>query len=300
MEELRARGQKLFERVEFIEEADIVSYPHSYAPGSASASETIELARRQNLPCVFFNNGDRPRPVHLRHGVVFQESIFASRRTPCEFPQPSVVDDLLHGHPFQIRDKRDRPVVSFRGFPGTGIHREMLRWLLIGREAGLGSYLRKQAIRQCQRSPKVDTLFELLRFGRTYENRDQLRQLYIRNICESDYVLAIRGAGNFSFRLYETLTLGRIPVVCNTDLLLPLHDLIDWQRHCVWIDPQDFHRIPDRIYEFHDGLSQDEFRELQADNRTLWETYLEPTAYWRLTLWKLVAGSVLQPEITSP
>jgi hypothetical protein len=291
LNDLRARCQQFFECADQCDDADLVSYPHPYRPKSAAANETAEIARRHGLPCVFFRNADRPRPTRLRYGIIFQESVFTSRRTSCEFVHPSVVDDLLHGRQLQVRDKRAKPTVGFRGFQGTGRHREIIRWLIGGREAFYGSYLRKQALRHCVRSPLVDTRFELLRFGRIYENRDVLRDLYIRNTLESDYVLAIRGAGNFSYRLYETLSLGRIPVVPDTDLTLPLDDIIDWPRHCVWIEPKDFRRIPERIREFHDSLSPDEFRQLQRDNRRLWETYLEPTAYWRRTLFELVHNS---------
>jgi hypothetical protein len=290
MQELRERGQQFFERALRCEDADLVSYPHSYAPGLA-VDRTMEVADRHQLPCVFFSNADRSPPTRLRYGVIFRESIFASRQTSCELPQPAVVDDLLIGQEFVIRDKHDIPVVGFRGFQGTGRHRELLRWLLLGTEASLGSYLRKKALRQCGRSSKVQTRFELLRFGRIYENRDQLRELYIRNIQESDYVLCIRGAGNFSFRLYETLCLGRIPVVPNTDLTLPLADRIDWPRHCVWIEPRDFGRIPDRIREFHDSLSPDQFRQLQRDNRALWKTHLDAPVFWRQALGELVRRS---------
>src|SRR3989304_1487464 len=150
MQELRARGQRCFQRVDSCDEADLVSYPHSYAPGSAT-DEAVNVARRHQLPCVFFRNADRPSPTPLPHGIIFQESIFASRRTPCELPQPAIVDDLLAGQSLTVRTKQRTPVVSFRGFPGTGWHREWLRRLVGGSEAYLGSYLRKKAIRQCQK-----------------------------------------------------------------------------------------------------------------------------------------------------
>ncbi len=288
--EFRARGQQYFECVESCEQADLVSYPHKYEPGK-EADRAAEVARRGRLPCVFFRNTDRPRPTHLGYGVIFQESLFASRRTSCERPHPAVVDDLAIGLTPGERVKKAKPVVSFRGFRGTGMHRELLRWLILGNEAFLGSHLRKRAVRHCERSPQVETSFEFLRFGRIYENRDKLRELYIRNIRESDYVLAIRGAGNYSYRLYETLCLGRIPVCLNTDSVLPLTDVVDWRRHCVWIEPDDFHRIPDRIREFHDSLSPDDFTRLQRDNRSLWENDLEATAFWRRALWELVGSS---------
>ena len=45
---------------------------------------------------------------------------------------------------------------------------------------------------------------------------------YYENLLDSDYILCIRGAGNFSIRLYETLMVGRIPIFVNTRLYLAI------------------------------------------------------------------------------
>ena len=53
----------------------------------------------------------------------------------------------------------------------------------------------------------------------------QARTGYVENLVASDYVLCARGAGNFSYRLYETLSCGRIPVFVDTDCVLPHEDV---------------------------------------------------------------------------
>ncbi len=75
-----------------------------------------------------------------------------------------------------------------------------------------------------------------------YHSSHQYRHEYVANTQASDYVLCTRGWGNFSFRLYETLCLGRIPVFVDTDCVLPAADEIDWRSLCVWVPGSELGR----------------------------------------------------------
>ncbi len=94
------------------------------------------------------------------------------------------------------------------------------------------------------------------------------------NIVGSNYIICIRGAGNFSVRLYETLAMGRIPVFINTDCLVPLPDLIDWKKHMVWVEFDQLHKLEEKIIEFHNKFTEEEFKQLQYANRVLWKDKL--------------------------
>ena len=43
--------------------------------------------------------------------------------------------------------------------------------------------------------------------------------------------------------MYETLALGRIPVFINTDCTLPFSNIIEWDKHVVWIEKEDIINI---------------------------------------------------------
>ena len=100
-----------------------------------------------------------------------------------------------------------------------------------------------------------------------------MRKEFYQNIYHSDYTLCIRGTGNFSARFYETLALGRIPIFINTDCMLPFNDVIEWKKHIIWIEQNEISDIGLKILEFHNGLTQDSFTNLQNENRKLWEQY---------------------------
>lgn len=70
----------------------------------------------------------------------------------------------------------------------------------------------------------------------------------IDNYKTSEFCFCPRGTGNFSIRFYETLYYGRIPVVIDTDILLPFHNVIDWKKYIVISDKIE--ELPQKIYDF--------------------------------------------------
>jgi len=99
---------------------------------------------------------------------------------------------------------------------------------------------------------------------------------YYNNIRESDYILCVRGGGNYSIRLYETLLMGRIPIFINTDCILPLINEINWRDHVVWVEWSERFQIDEIVSKFHNSLSDKSFKELQLRNRQLWLEKLQP------------------------
>lgn len=91
---------------------------------------------------------------------------------------------------------------------------------------------------------------------RNKETHETTIQFY-DNMLESQYVLCVRGAGNFSVRFYETLMMGRIPLYVHTDGYLSLPDIIDWKDHVVWVDYKNRHHIAEILLEFHNQLDQE-------------------------------------------
>ena len=105
---------------------------------------------------------------------------------------------------------------------------------------------------------------------------------FFKNIYENPYTFCMRGGGNFSVRFYESLAVGRIPVLLNTDCLLPLDKLINWQEHCVILDESEYRSMGDAIVNFHNDLSDDEFIDLQKKNRKLWKDFLTRHSFFKV------------------
>jgi hypothetical protein len=121
-----------------------------------------------------------------------------------------------------------------------------------------------------------------LRDGRTDLLLAQTARMeFLQNMVDSDYVVCARGGGNFSYRLYETLCCGRIPVFIDTDCVLPYDFEIDWKRHCVWVDEKEVDCAGRKVAEFHASLTEKDFLTLQEGCRKLWNDWLSPVGFFR-------------------
>jgi hypothetical protein len=220
-----------------------------------------------------------------------------------------------------IRSKRDRPSVGFCGFaPPLGLPvgkeklKEALRWALTRTgairyaPAEPGPFARVEAIRRLRRSPRIETDFIIrpyvVRPNRpsheaggamhgapggmstatarevgTAPSHTQLE--FLDNMLGNDYVLCARGFGNYSYRLYEALSCGRIPLFVDTDSALPYDREIDWRRHCVWVDQADLAHIGEVVSDFHSSITSTEFEERQRACRKLWEDWVSPEGFFR-------------------
>lgn len=103
---------------------------------------------------------------------------------------------------------------------------------------------------------------------------------FYENIKNSHYTFCIRGGGNFSLRLYETLAMGRIPLLINTNCSLPFQSFIDWSKHCVIVGESNFTNTEDELLRFHSKYNEKQFLELQTSNRLLWQNYFTRVGYF--------------------
>ncbi len=285
---LETEGGKLWERVDAAE-AEIMVYPHNVYEVNDGVLKASQLAESKGVTCLFFRCHDSPKPMVLPYGEVYQTSAYASEVGSSEHVLPAFVCDYMQGkEDFRYRPKRERPKVGFCGFTGTGLVRFVYR-LQMRFEKVKGLMLRSNSLRYLEETEGVDKSFIRRKHfwggakSRFKDNRalaQEVRKTYINNLAECDYVLCIRGTGNFSFRFYETLSRGRIPLFVNTDCQLPFSDQINWKEHCVWVEDKDLKNIGELLVAFHENLSDDEFLALQQKNYELWQEWLGPVGYY--------------------
>lgn len=263
------------------------------------AEAFVARAREAGLKTLVLINSDFDTPLALPETIVLRTSLNTVTRGHNEFVLPAWHEDLLGTHfegRLPVRDKRSRPVVGFCGHVASGappIKKRVKRVLQrLGRPAGIyiphndGTYLRRDAVRALERSSRVEANF-LLRdqyFGGGLNDGTalaQVRQAYLDNIVHSDYTLCLRGYGNFSFRFYEVMSLGRVPLLIDTDCDLPLSFLHDYGRYCVVVPERDLRRADEYVAAFHEGLTDAAFVELQREVRCFWERWLSPEGFFR-------------------
>lgn len=291
-------------------EADLHLLPlkwNYYVEHSAlgKAVRAAEEARRNEKRIVVFSEGDFAAQVPMDNAVLFELSTHRSRTGIRNFGFPTFFQDLLgpYGKRHAYRSKSKKPVVGFCGQAAHSTTRLFAREVIhLARKAvshlGYSSWipsatehtgLRRRILEQLSRSALVESKFiirERYRAGvkapkEKHDPYEPSRLEFIDNILETDYTVCVRGRGNFSKRLYETLCLGRIPILVDTDCVLPYERSIDWRQFCVWVDQSEIGRIDKKVAEFHEALSDDDFQHLQRACRQLWLDRLCPEGFFR-------------------
>ncbi|MBI3583565.1 MAG: exostosin family protein [Nitrospinae bacterium] len=305
-------GSSFFKMAPLVE-ADVAVFPGAWEhvignrDALKKAEEFIEKATRAGKLTVIFFFSDSDEEITYKNIVIFRTSLYRSCRKPNEFAMPAWSEDFVEKYSnrkLPLREKKEKAVVGFCGYspPFKEMHlsfRQKLRSVihssrrllkkLIGYK-NVDSYVRTPALQILAVSHQIDSNFiirEQFLGGASpssgkidFERMNKLRQEYVQNMVESDYILCARGGGNFSYRLYETLSCGRIPVFINTDCVLPYHSEINWKKYCVWLDENEVDRTAEKVAEFHEALSPDDFVNLQKRCRKLWEDWLSPVGFF--------------------
>ncbi|MBI2048137.1 MAG: exostosin family protein [Parcubacteria group bacterium] len=207
------------------------------------------------------------------------------------------------------RDRQDRPTVSFCGwadFPSTyrrvtyGLRiflAYIKKYIFRNKHAILhlhGVYFRRKSINALKNSRLVTTHFLLRKSFSAQKGIDGEKEIigefaekeYVENILNSDFVLAPKGHANESVRFYEALSLGRFPVLINTDKVLPLQDYIDYDKFVVKIDYTKLKHMEQKIVAFYNSLNNEELEIRQKMAREAFEL-LRPGSFLQIVLSEL-------------
>ncbi len=250
------------------------------------------FARQYNKPLVLIFYRDPSYKITLPNVVVFRTSLYKKDRSEFEFGMPAIVSDLLINQPFNPIPKMKQPSVGFRGqsaplkLPISAKLRlafnETMQQLHINQSVAMyynrGYIARRFAIQSCLNNPTIISDITITT-PLDIENKDSNR-LFEENILNNQYSLAVSGHGNYSFRLYQILSAGRIPLFVDTDCVLPYEEFINWKKHLVWVDEKEVKNTSTILMDFHHSIHADDFLALQASNRELWETYLNYTGFF--------------------
>jgi hypothetical protein len=272
----------------------------------ALANQLATQAQQQGIPLAVFYLDDSTHPVELENARIFRTSADRSTSGPHEIVIPAWSEDFVEYYcngQIPIREKSGQPIVGYCGY-GSLVQSKTVKddlRLRLGAMPGVsslaakvgfnlvkhplpwlyGSRVRSQALYILAKSRAITCNFVLHDvMHHTEKLTHSGREQFVNNMINSDYILCTRGSGNFSYRLYETLSCGRIPVFVNTDCMMPFEQWIDWKRYCVWVEDDELPYIGDLIREFHDRLTPQQFQDLQRECRKLWLDWLSPQGFF--------------------
>ncbi len=116
------------------------------------------------------------------------------------------------------------------------------------------------------------------------EQRDENRKTYLESVRCTVTVCCPRGAGLNSFRFFETLASGRIPILISDECVLPFEDRIDYKNLILWLPEARIPEIEPFLLDFFAKTAPGEIARRCAAARTAWETYLSPVRQEQLVL----------------
>lgn len=278
--------------------ADAVLAPYSQAwcirHELTLLEECVRTAREAGVPILVDGTGDVTYPMVGQDVYVLRYGGYRFLPEVGCIQIPLYADDLLEryqGGALQVREKgSEKPVVGFAGWARlTRVQRVRnfikeipLRMRSVidtrYRACAKGVLWRQRALRVLERSSCV---FFLARIRNSFSgssktaegNLKELQSQMVEVILASDYALDVRGDANNSARLFEILSLGRIPVIVDTERNLPFSDEVDYTAFALIIDYRDIARLPERIAEFHKNVSPERFVEMQQNARDVFVRY---------------------------
>lgn len=235
-------GQTLFEKTE-IENCDYVGVPFKFNINDARLYSICEHAKTYNKKVIAFYNDDDEQKYNLPENLIlFRTSVGRSNIESNERVFPALITDDC------IFTEECKNSIGFCGVYNSN-RREML-----------------------ENIEKVYPVDKIIRSGFWSPELPKFKgkREFIKNMSDNKYIFCMRGNGNFSYRFYETLCYGRVPVLINTDTILPLENIIDWDKHIIFINPEEIKNLPSIIKERKFDLKA---------NRELWEEYFSPHGF---------------------
>lgn len=216
--------------------------------------DAIQSARKFNKKLICLNNDDFGGDYNIPEDIIlFRTSFYASQRKNNEFAFPVFIPDIKkHSSGFS-----DNISVGFCGDSNRPIRREVLSELKKG-----DIPVNHEEVFSFYQNPSID--------------KQKGREKFLNNLQNNIFILCPRGCGNFSYRFYETMCFGRIPVFINTDAVLPFENLIDYKNDIVFVEENEIHLLPDIIKQYCD---KNDLLEKQKKCRTIWENYFSPQGF---------------------
>lgn len=245
--------------VDKIEDSDYVILPYKWRGFDEITKKIIEDVKKNNKKILVFFNDDSSENIDLNEndGFIFRTSFYRKNKKNNEYALPPFFDD---------------------DFKNNYIESENIE-LSIG-FCGVDHYERKNCLNIINKNNMIKSNFIIRNgFWGGGINKERAINDFNKNIEENLFGFSCRGTGNFSYRFYQILSMGRIPVLLNTDCVLPFEGIVNYNNHCLIVDQTEINFIDKNIINFFNNKNKKELFETQKNNRKMYETFLSPYGF---------------------
>lgn len=237
-------GQNLI-KLTTIEECDYVGVPFKYNPNDRRIQKICRDAKTHDKKVIAFYNDDNEKKFALPDNLIlFRTSVGRSNIQENERVFPALISDDC------IFIEECKESIGFCGVYNSN---------------------RKETLEKIEQVFPVNKIVRSGFWSPELPKFKAKREFY-SNMIENKYTFCMRGNGNFSYRFYESLCFGRVPIVINTDTILPLENIINWNNYIIMINFDEIEKLPEIIASRNFDLKK---------NKELWETYFSPHGFMK-------------------
>lgn len=299
--EISDLGASFFELVEDPKLADWILIPAFITSlqnesGKAYIQNSRDLALSLNKPLGVFSNSDLIINPGVEEVYIFTPGAYESIPNLVDLPATLPHDPLQKwfGGGWRPIGVNQKPSVGFCGQATRNplkALKDFFKIELIKTKAKFGksrflkvprflpAWERGLLLHHLKKSTKLETNF-LLRSqykggATTPEQNDLVEREFYLNIYENLFTICMRGFGNYSVRFFQTLSLGRIPVLIDTDSSIPFSKFISKEKFFVRVPYDDRKKTDDYLVRFLSEKSEIELIEFQKGCREVWEKYYQ-------------------------
>ena len=101
-------------------------------------------------------------------------------------------------------------------------------------------------------------------------NEEDLKDQYKEDMSKTKFAVCPRGYGIGSFRLFEALASGCVPIILADGYKKPLEDILDWDEFSITLPESEYRRVEEVAKE-----NEHRFEEMQKDAKDAFINYLD-------------------------
>jgi len=246
-----------------LEDCDYVVIPYKWDGRTSQNMNIITEANKNGKKVIVLHNDDFAplQKILPEEGYMFTTTLEKTSRKINEFSFPAFCGDFFHDFGGNyIADKFSQKSI---GFCGAITHQ--VRADALNKIHSIKNFEKNFIIRKGFWAPEV--------------TRNVARQQYFDNMKDNCFIVCMRGAGNFSYRLYETMMMGRIPIIIDSKQSFPFENILNYNNFSIII-PHD--KVTDSeliINEWLSNKTTQDLIDIQHKNRDIWLNYMSPLGW---------------------
>ncbi len=315
--------QNKYTEVNSIQDCDLAIYPNRvFHPETLNFDRSVftaaKKAEQYNKPLVIDATSDSDVFLNIPTAKILRCGLYKSLQQPFEIECPfwsnyrtkKSLDALI------ALPKKSKPAIGFCGtISSIGKLSQLGKLMLPSKVAkvvlakgklackfdirlreSMSLKLRTLAINILSLDTRIESHFDISDPHQSYylkneTNQQLLENLFVTNTGKCDYVLCIRGTGNYSGRFYMALNAGRIPVVLDTDIVIPFEDKLQ----IVKVPVQSLENIGDFVLEHFEQTTDKELNAMKAQNRFVYNQFISPERFFPNLLYNMTKGRIQVP-----